>query len=170
METRAVYAGSFDLLTVGHMWMIEQGVELFDHLVIAIGVNPAKTSMFSVDSRMDMIRQSIYLAGIPKEKTSIISFPGFLYRAAEEEKATHILRGVRNSEDFEYERVMRNLNADFCPSITTVFLTPPRELSEISSSIVKGLMGPTDWPSLVKPMVPSYVFAKLLHYSDHGDG
>lgn len=144
------------------MWMIEQGVELFDHLVIAIGVNPAKKSMFSVDDRVEMIRQSLFLADIPKDKASIISFPGYLYRAAEEEQATHILRGVRNSEDFEYERVMRNLNGDFSPTVTTVFLVPPRELAEVSSSIVKGLIGPAGWMDIVKPMVPSYVFAKLL--------
>lgn len=158
--TRAIYAGSFDLLTTGHMWMIEQGVALFDKLVIGIGVNPDKKTMFTVDERQTMIFNSL---GPLQNSCEICSFPGYLYKAAEEEGATHILRGVRNSADFEYERVIRNLNGDFNADLTTVFLVPPRELAEVSSSVVKGLIGPEGWEEIVKPFVPDAVFQRLIN-------
>lgn len=163
METRAVYAGSFDLLTVGHMWMIERGMELFDNLIVAVGINPAKSAsqMFDEDERMEMIDSC--LTAYQRRRCEITSFGGYLATFASEENCDYILRGVRNSEDFEYERVMRNLNSDFAPDITTVFLTPPRELSEVSSSIVKGLIGPTGWEKVIKEMVPRPVFEKLTN-------
>ncbi len=156
---RAVYAGSFDPITNGHLWMIQQGAQLFDELVVAVGVNPDKHSTFTLDERLQMLRES--LAGL--SNIAVEHFANqFLVRYAEAIGARYVLRGIRSEADFDYERRMRQINSDFCPQITTVFLVPPRDISEISSSMVKGLIGPDGWESVVRPYVPEAVFRFLM--------
>jgi pantetheine-phosphate adenylyltransferase len=156
-----VYAGSFDPLTIGHVWMIQQGVQLFDRLVVAIGINPEKKCNFSLDERLEMLRESM------KEFPTVVvtSFSNlYLIQYARSISATHILRGIRSSADFEYERGMRNINGDLDPRICTVFLMPPREIAEVSSSMVKGLIGPTGWQKIVRKYVPAAVYKKLTAF------
>ena len=158
----AVYAGSFDPLTIGHLWMIEQGVQLFDHLVVAIGLNPDKQYTFSVEERLDMLRESTKKFS----NLSVTSFSNnFLINYAQSVSATHILRGIRTESDYEYERTMRNLNGDLDPEICTVFLMPPRAIAEVSSSMVRGLVGPEGWKKLVRNYVPAPVYRKLLEHN-----
>jgi pantetheine-phosphate adenylyltransferase len=160
--TLAICAGSFDPLTVGHLWMIEQGVELFGALGVAVGINPDKRALFTPEERVGMLRRSTaHLPGI-----RVDSFTNrFLIRHAESLGARFILRGVRNESDYVYERAMRNVNGDLAPGITTVFLMPPRAMSEVSSSLVKSLIGPEGWQAIVKSYVPAPVFEKLLEAS-----
>ncbi len=154
----AVYAGTFDPLTVGHMWMIEQGVNLFDRLIVAIGINPGKKCLFSVEERLEMLRESTkHLSGL-----EITSFTNqFLFNYAHSIGAQYVLRGIRTESDYEYERVMRNVNGDLGPDITIVFLMPPRDIAEISSSMVEELIGPEGWRSVIKGYVPEPVFKKI---------
>ena len=136
---KAVYAGSFDPITNGHLWMIKEGSKLFDDLVVAIGVNPDKKYAFSLEDRVDMLRRST--RQFPNVK--IDSFENeFLVNYANSIDAQYMLRGIRTEGDYEYERGMRYINSDLNPQIVTTFLMPPRELVEISSSFVKGLVGP----------------------------
>ena len=86
----------------------------------------------------------------------------YLIEYAQSVGATHILRGIRSSADYEYERTMRNVNADLGPRICTVFLMPPREIAEVSSSMVKGLVGPKGWQNVVRKYVPGPVYRRLL--------
>jgi pantetheine-phosphate adenylyltransferase len=160
---KAVYAGSFDPLTVGHLWMIEEGVRLFGRLTVAIGINPAKRSTFTLDRRLEMLRASTkHLRGI-----QIASFGNqYLIDYAKEIEATHILRGVRSPGDYDYERVMRNINGDLDASITTVFLMPPRDIAEVSSSMVRGLIGPKGWKTVVRKYVPASVYSRLVETID----
>jgi len=131
------------------------GLELFDHLFVAIGSNPSKTYTFSVEERFEMLK-----AAIPScERLTISSFDNkYLVNYAESVGAKYVLRGIRNQNDYEYERVMRHLNGDMAPDITTTILMPPRSISEISSSTVKGLIGPDGWQDIVRRYVPSPVF------------
>ncbi len=154
-----VYAGTFDPLTVGHLWMIEQGVQLFDRFTVAIGINPNKKPTFGETERLELIRESTrHLPGV-----EITSFGAqFLIHYARSIGATHILRGIRSAGDFEYERTMRNLNGDLEPNVTSVFLMPPRDIAEVSSSMVKGLIGPEGWESIVRNYVPPAVHERLL--------
>jgi len=156
---KAVYAGTFDPPTVGHLWMIEQGAALFDELIVAIGVNPGKQPAFSVEERIAMLREATtHLPGL-----QITTFGAqYLIHYARAAGATHILRGIRSTADFDYERHMRNLNGDLEPGVTTVFLLPPRDLAEVSSSMVKGLIGPEGWEAIVSRFVPAPVFERLL--------
>lgn len=153
-----VYAGTFDPLTVGHMWMIEQGSLLFDELIVAVGVNPEKRCLFTLEQRLEMLRQStVHVAGV-----RVTSFTNqFLMVYAESVGARFVLRGIRTESDYEYERVMRNINGDLHGAVTTVFLMPPRGIAEVSSSMVKGLIGPTGWEAIVQQYVPAAVFKQL---------
>ena len=155
-----VYAGSFDPPTNGHLWMIEEGARLFKSINVAIGTNPDKTSTFSVEERVHML-ESI-TSGIEATNISVDVFDNrYLVDYARSIGARYILRGIRSPADFEYERVMRHINADICPDITTVFLMPPRLIAEVSSSLVKGMVGPKDWEVTVERFVPSVVFDAL---------
>ena len=153
-----VYAGSFDPLTVGHLWMIEQGVRIFDELIVAIGVNPDKRATFSAEERLTMLRQSTARF----KNLTVESFDyQFLIQYARSVGAQFILRGIRSESDYEYERVMRNINGDLNPKITTVFLMPPRGIAEVSSSMVRGLIGPKGWQTIVQSYVPPPVYRQL---------
>jgi len=163
-EKLAVYAGTFDPLTIGHLWMIEQGAGMFDKLIVAVGVNPEKRCMFSVDDRLEMLRQSVKRF----VNVEVSSFTNqFLIAYAQSVGARFVLRGIRTESDYEYERVMRNINGDLSGGITTVFLMPPRDIAEVSSSMVKGLVGPEGWETIVKGYLPEPVFEKLkeVHYA-----
>jgi len=154
-----VYAGSFDPLTVGHLWMIEQGVALFDELVVAIGINPDKRYTFTLEDRLAMLREALR----PFQNLSVTSFSNsYLIDYAQEIGATHILRGIRSGSDYEYERTMRNINGDLDAGICTIFLMPPRDIAEVSSSMVKGLIGPKGWRRVVRKYVPEPVYRHIL--------
>ena len=154
-----VYAGSFDPLTIGHVWMIQQGVRLFDRLTVAVGINPEKQYQFSLADRLAMLRESLQ----QHRNVSVTSFSNrYLIDYAQSIKATHILRGIRSESDYEYERTMRNINGDLDPEICTVFLMPPRDIAEVSSSMVRGLVGPNGWQKVVRKYVPEPVYRRLL--------
>jgi pantetheine-phosphate adenylyltransferase len=155
----AVYAGSFDPVTVGHLWMIEQGVLLFDRLVVSIGTNLAKRYTFTLSERLAMLRESLK----PFRNVSVVSFSNrYLIDFAQSVGATHVLRGIRSESDYEYERTMRYINGDLDKAICTVFLMPPRDIAEVSSSMVKGLVGPQGWQEVVRKYVPDAVYDRLL--------
>jgi pantetheine-phosphate adenylyltransferase len=154
----AVYAGSFDPLTVGHLWMIEEGRRIFRKLHVAIGINPEKKYHFTLKERVEMLRHSTR----EFRNVTVGTFSNlYLVDYAQAIGASHILRGIRSQADYEFERTMRNINGDFEPGITTVFLMPPRNIAEVSSSMVKGLIGPKGWEKIVKRYVPGPVYERL---------
>lgn len=156
---KAVYAGSFDPITNGHIWMIKQGTKLFDKLVVAIGVNPEKGYTFTVEERLKMIKNAIK----DHQNVTVDCFENqFLVNYAASINAQYILRGIRSQADYEYERGMRQVNGDFRSGVSTVFLMPPREYAEVSSSLVKGLIGPLGWQDIVKTYVPKSVFQSIV--------
>ena len=141
------------------MWMIQEGVRLFDRLIVAVGVNPDKKHTFAVEERLEMLRESC----VAFPNLSVTSFSNlYLINYAESVGATHILRGIRSAADFEFERTMRNINGDLDAGICTVFLMPPRDIAEVSSSMVKGLIGPAGWRKIVRSYVPAPVYQRLL--------
>lgn len=158
---KCIYAGSFDPLTNGHYWMIQEGARLFDELVVAISVNPQKKSNYPLDTRLKMMSDALH--GI--DNVTVTSFTGqFLVDFATTHGADFVLRGVRGETDFEYERGMRHINDQINPHLCTVFLMPPKNLSETSSSIVRSLMGPPGWTHIVKQFVPKTVFQTALQF------
>jgi pantetheine-phosphate adenylyltransferase len=156
---KAVYAGSFDPVTRGHLWMIQEGARLFDELVVAIGISPDKRGTFSIDERLQMLREST--AQFPNVKVD--SFKGkLLVNYARLAGAGYLLRGVRVIGDFDYERMLRHVNADLCSEVQTVFLIPPREIADISSSLVRSVMGTEGWQEVISRYVPDPVYNILV--------
>lgn len=156
---RAVYAGSFDPLTEGHMYMIREGAKLFDELIVAVGINPEKKYTFNLETRISLIEKSTK----DLKNIKICHFENqFLIKYAEQMNCKYILRGIRSESDYEFERRMRNVNGDLNNQISTIFLMPPREISEISSSFVKGLVGPEGWEKIISKFLPIPVYNKIL--------
>ena len=165
MSDSAVYAGSFDPPTNGHVWMIEQGARLFDRLIVAVARNPEKGYSFELDQRVG------WLSEICKRHDNVevkVIENEFLAHYAGRTEARFVIRGIRNEADYQYERGMRYVNSDLNPNLTTVFLMPPRELCEISSSFVKGMIGPDGWAAVVENYVPGCVFKDLKHDAEEG--
>jgi pantetheine-phosphate adenylyltransferase len=154
----AVYAGTFDPVTLGHMWMIEQGSKLFDELIVAIGTNVEKQLYFPLADRIEMLRQ--VTSGFSNVRIDEFSNK-FLVKYVETVGANFILRGIRNTNDYEYEKSLRLINSDVDPHITTVFLMPPREFAEVSSSVIRGLVGPEGWKEIVGKYVPGCVLKRF---------
>ena len=143
------------------MHMIREGARLFDELVVAIGSNPDKQYTFTLAERMEFLRKSV--KGIPN--VALDHFENlFLVDYAKRVKAEYVLRGIRNPNDYEYERGMRHINEDMNPRVMTVFFIPPREISEVSSSFVKGLVGPRGWERVVKEYLPTPVYGAFLEH------
>lgn len=165
---RGIYAGSFDPPTMGHVWIIEQAINLFDEVILAVGVNPDKNAMFDLDERKAMLQETVdmvlekVILWPEKKKVTVTSFEGdYLVRYADKVGATHLVRGVRSAEDLAFEKMMRHVNEDIEPDIESVYLIPPRQYCEVSSSLVKGLIGPNGWRDVVDRLVPPAVRAKL---------
>jgi pantetheine-phosphate adenylyltransferase len=130
----AVYPGTFDPITLGHLDIIRRGAHLVDKLVIGVTTNPAKEPMFSVAERVAMVKREI--AGIPGT-IEVVEFDSLLMNFAEEQGASMILRGLRAVADFEYEFQMAGMNQQLNDDIETVFLMADVSLQPIASKLVK---------------------------------
>ena len=138
---------------------MSRGAELFDELVVVLAVNPDKKGFLPMEVRRELLQQmAVGLLG--NVRVEVVP-QGFLVDFASRTGATHLLRGIRNTIDFEYEKAMARMNARLQPEIQTVFLMPPSELEEISSSMVRGFVGLPGWERWVKVCVPSCVFESI---------
>jgi pantetheine-phosphate adenylyltransferase len=129
----AVYPGSFDPLTNGHVDIIRRGARLFDRIVVAILVNEQKTPMFSTADRVAMVREAFDA----EPTVDVETFDGLLVDFAERHQACAIVRGLRAVSDFEYEFQMALMNRRLNPRVETVFMMPAADYSYISSRLVK---------------------------------
>jgi pantetheine-phosphate adenylyltransferase len=131
---RAIYPGSFDPVTNGHLDIIQRACKLFDEVIVAILVNPGKTAMFSVDERVQMLG-SLLNARFPQ--VSVDTFDGLLVDYALRRGAQAVVRGIRAISDYEYELQMALMNRRLNPQVETVFLMSAEENSYLSSRLVK---------------------------------
>jgi pantetheine-phosphate adenylyltransferase len=146
---RAIFPGSFDPITLGHVDIIERGVTLFDELIIAIGVNSGKEYMFSLAERKQFIENCF--KGNPKIK--VVSYEGLTVDFCMKNNVDFILRGLRNPADFEFEKASAHTNRDLA-TVETVFLLTAASTSYISSSIVREVIrNDGDYTKLVPKMV-----------------
>jgi len=130
----AVYPGTFDPITLGHLDIIRRGAHLVDKLVIGVTTNPSKEPMFTVDERLAMVRREIADIG---GNIEVVDFDSLLMDFAESQGATAILRGLRAVADFEYEFQMAGMNQKLNDNIETVFLMADASLQPIASKLVK---------------------------------
>ena len=134
---RAIYPGSFDPVTNGHLDIIQRGCKLFDEVIVAILINPEKTPFFSVAERKEILAE--VLKKIERGGCNVVveSFEGLLVHYAAERKAHAIVRGIRAISDYEYELQMALMNRRLEPSLETVFMMPAEAYSYVSSRLVK---------------------------------
>jgi pantetheine-phosphate adenylyltransferase len=134
---RAIYPGSFDPVTNGHLDIITRGCKLFDEIIIAILVNPEKKPFFSVDERREMLTEVLEQIDRGACGLRVDSFEGLLVNYAVAQQAEAIVRGIRAISDYEYELQMALMNRRLEPSIETVFMMPAEAYSYVSSRLVK---------------------------------
>ena len=132
---KAIFPGSFDPFTIGHYSVVKRGLELFDHITIGVGSNCSKKSFFTLEKRLDIIRQAFH----DEPRVSVKAYDSLTIDFAKEEKADFILRGVRSANDFEYEKSIADINKRLS-SIETVLLFTEPQYSAVSSTIVRDLL------------------------------
>ena len=129
----AIYPGSFDPITNGHLDLIERGLQLFDQLVVAIADNPDKKPLFSGEERLKMVKTTVK----DLKRVKVVLFAGLLADMAKEIKASAIIRGVRAVSDFEFEFQLALMNRKLAPKTETVFLIPSEKYTYLSSNLIK---------------------------------
>ena len=134
---RAIYPGSFDPVTNGHLDIIERGSKLFDEIIIAVLVNPDKRALFTVEERREMLEEVLTLVEGRGCRLRVDSFQGLLMRYAVEQQADAVVRGIRAISDYEYELQMALMNRRQEPGIETVFMLAAESYSYVSSRLVK---------------------------------
>ena len=154
MERTAIYPGSFDPVTNGHIDIIKRGLKLFDKIIVTILENPAKKSLFTVEERVELLKKSINGNG----NIEIASYGGLLVDYAVKRKAHAILRGMRAVSDFEFEFQMALMNRKLNREVQTVFLMTGLRWIFTSSSIIKEAV---QFGGDIKSMVPAVVYTEL---------
>jgi pantetheine-phosphate adenylyltransferase len=154
----ALYAGSFDPVTNGHLDVLKGAFRLADKVVVAIGIHPGKAPLFSADERAAMILETVLAMGIKAEALEVVTFNGLVIDAARKVGATSIIRGLRDGTDLDYEMQMAGMNGIMAPDIQTVFLPASASVRAITATLVRQIaaMGGD-----VRPFVPRGV-AKAL--------
>lgn len=136
MSKIAVFPGSFDPITLGHVNIIERAMPLFDKIIIAIGVNSQKSGYFTLEQRMNWLQEIYGSTG----NVVIESYEGLTVDFCKRQESKYILRGLRGVSDYEYERVIAQTNKTMYPEVETVFILSAPEFSHISSTIVREVL------------------------------
>lgn len=136
MKRIAIFPGSFDPITKGHEDIVLRAADMFDEIVVAIGINTSKKKFFSLEQRIKFIEETF----VTKPNIKVDTYEGLTVNYCKKVNANFILRGIRNSNDFEYEKTISQLNQKLAPEIDTVFLITSPEMSAISSTIVREIL------------------------------
>lgn len=151
---KAIYPGSFDPLTNGHLDLIARGAKIFDHLVVAILRNSSKNPLFTVEERVAMLSEGTSEFG----NVSVSTFDGLLVDYAREQRAHAVVRGIRAISDYEYEFQMALMNRRLSPDVETIFLMPDAKYSFVSSRLVKEVFR---LGGSVDGLVPKFVIERM---------
>ena len=154
MSVKALYPGTFDPPTNGHVDLIQRGSKLFEHLTVAVLNNPGKNPLFSVEERVEMLQE--VTSSLPN--VSVATFDGLMVEFARQLGASAVLRGIRAISDYEYEFQMALMNRRLAPEIETVFLQPAGRYSFISSRMLKDVFS---FGGDVSGLVPPNVLKRL---------
>jgi pantetheine-phosphate adenylyltransferase len=163
MPVKAIYPGTFDPPTNGHVDLIQRGSKLFDHLTVAVLNNPGKDPLFTVEERVEMLKEAT--AGIGN--VSVATFDGLMVEFARQQGASAVLRGIRAISDYEHEFQMALMNRRIAPEVETVFLQPAGRYSFVSSRMVKEVFS---FGGDVSGLVPPNVLKRLRVRINNGQG
>jgi pantetheine-phosphate adenylyltransferase len=152
----AIYPGTFDPITNGHIDVLERAIEIFDKVIVTVARNTAKNPMFTDDERLKMIRKVVKKYG---RKVEVDSFSGLLVQYARSKGAVAIVRGLRAISDFEYEFQMALMNRKLSKGISTVYLMPHEHYTYLNSSIVREIAA---LGGDISSFVPAYVARELI--------
>lgn len=152
--TKAIYPGSFDPMTNGHLDLIARGSKIFDHLVVSILKNSSKTPLFSVAERVEMLTEAVK----PFENVSVATFDGLLVEFARQQQAIAVLRGIRAISDYELEFQMALMNRRLSPDLETVFMMPAGEYTYVSSRMIKEIF---ELGGSIEGLVPPRVIQRM---------
>ena len=136
MYKKAVFAGSFDPITIGHTDIIHRAIPLFDQLIIAIGINSKKKYLFSLEQRLDFLQKVFQ----KEAKVEVMTYTGLTVDFCKKNNANYLLRGIRNAHDFEFEKTIAQLNRSLWSKMETICLVSTPEVSHISSTIVREIL------------------------------
>lgn len=161
MAKIAVYPGSFDPITNGHIDVIKRASKVFDHLIVAVLVNDSKKSMFTLDERLDILKHSIDNL----DNVSFDSFSGLLVDYCKEKQLSAIVRGLRAISDFEFELQMAQMNRQLYDETETVFFTTSEQYSYLSSSLVKEV---AKFGGKIDGLIPDYAIMKMKQKLSRG--
>ena len=156
----ALYPGSFDPVTRGHLDLVERALPLFAHLTVAVAINSQKRPTFTTEERVEMLREVLP----DSDKLSVVTFSGLVVDFCRQQNITAILRGVRTVSDFESEYQMALTNRHLEPSIESVFVMPSAQYSYVSSSLIREVVrNGGDVSSFLPPTVERRLRDRLLH-------
>jgi pantetheine-phosphate adenylyltransferase len=159
MPRIALYAGSFDPVTNGHVDVVRQALRLADRLVLAIGVHPDKAPLFSADERLKMMTETFApLAREAKSEISCVTFADLVIQCARREKASMLIRGLRDGTDLDYEMQMAGMNGAMAPDVQTLFLPASPMVRPITATLVRQIAG---MGGDVSAFVPAAIAARL---------
>ena len=150
---KIAFSGTLDPITNGHLWVIQEARALADEVVVFISENPVKKPQFGALERKDIIERSVAECGW--DNVSVVIVKGdYTARAAKRHGIEYLVRGIRNTSDFDYENLIQQTNVDVLGGAKTIFVMPPRDLGSVSSSFVRALQGPVGWHWTVKKFMP----------------
>jgi pantetheine-phosphate adenylyltransferase len=156
------FTGSFDPITKGHLWVAQEALELADKLILIIATNPAKKYYFTESERVLMIKESLKEYGIENKVDVVVVRNEYVSQVALDYDCKYLIRGLRSSIDFDYEAMIQKANTEVLDGAKTIFVMPPRDLESISSSFIKGLIGPVGWHWKIKNFVSKGVYDALI--------
>jgi pantetheine-phosphate adenylyltransferase len=157
--TIAVFPGTFDPVTLGHLDVIQRGRRMFDHMIVAVGVNPEKSPLFPLEDRLAILRELTGTFG----NVSVESYEGLTVDLVRQRKAVAILRGLRNMSDLDYEFQIALTNRAVA-DVETAFIMTSQEYSFTSSSLIKQIVSLGHDPGQLKTLLPERVIEKLREY------
>jgi pantetheine-phosphate adenylyltransferase len=163
MPVKALYPGTFDPPTNGHIDLIQRGAKIFDHLTVAVLNNPVKDPLFTVEERAEMLREVTAAIG----NVSVATFDGLMVEFARQQGASAVLRGIRAISDYEHEFQMALMNRRLAPEVETVFLQPAGRYSFVSSRMVKDVFS---FGGDITGLVPPNVLKRLRARIKNGNG
>lgn len=159
---KIAFTGSFDPITKGHLWVVQEGLEIAEKVVLMIAINPVKKYMFSEKERKDMIYKSLVEYGIADRVEIVLSRNEYVAQAAMDFDCQYLIRGIRSAVDFDYESLIQKANTEVLGGAKTIFVMPPRDLESVSSSFIKNLVGPVGWHWNIKKFISNAVYDALI--------